>query len=201
MKIRKINPFTQPQMVEEIASVYQQSFGGEPWNEGYLCPVCKKIFARAPQIETCTVCRERSQIILMVEYWPISKIVSDFYSEMQKPDPICVVAQLDEVVIGFAWGYRVSANPDIDEHLDAPNLNQSLCGDFFYLDECAIVPNYQGKGIGKLLVFRILREQQQKQILLRTMDNSRMCSIIKNMGGETIQKISRGRIIMKLLTP
>ncbi len=201
MEIIKINPFEQPQMVEAIASVYQQSFGGEPWNEGYLCPVCEKVFARTLSINTCPACAEQSQTVLVVEYWPMSKVISDFYREMRKPDPICVVAQSDEEVIGFAWGYRVSASPDLDEHLDAPNLHQSLHGDFFYLDECALVPTYQGKGIGKLLVNYIFREQQQKQILLRTMNDSRMCSLTKHMGGETIQHISRGRIIMKLLTP
>ena len=51
MEIIKINPFEQPQMVEAIASVYQQSFGGEPWNEGYLCPVCEKVFARTLSIK------------------------------------------------------------------------------------------------------------------------------------------------------
>jgi len=187
-------------MVEAIASVYQQSFGGEPWNEGYLCPVCEKVFGRTPSVKICSACAEQSQAVLVVEYWPMSKVISDFYREMRKPNPICVVAHSDEEVIGFAWGYRVFANTDLDKHLDAPNLHQSLHGDFFYLDECALVPASQGKGIGKLLVSYIFREQRQRQILLRTMNNSRMCNLIKHMGGEILQHISRGRVIMRLLT-
>ncbi|MBL7058251.1 GNAT family N-acetyltransferase [Patescibacteria group bacterium] len=120
---------------------------------------------------------------------------------MMKPDPVCVIAQSDEGVVGFAWGYQVSASPELDEHLDAPNLHRSLNGDFFYLDECALVPAYQGKGIGKLLVSHIFCEQQQGQILLRTMSDSRMYNLIKHMKGETVQHISRERVIMKLLTP
>lgn len=201
MKIIKIDPFRQPEMVQAVAIAYQQSFGGEPWNEGYLCPVCEKVFSRTLNIKMCSICARQSETVLVVEYWPISKIISDFYREMKKPYPICVVTQSNEEVIGFAWGYRVSVNPALDEHLDAPNLHPALCGDFFYLDECAVVPFYQGKGIGKLLVDYIVRKQQQEQVILRTMDNSRMFRIIKKMGGETIQNISRGRVIMKLLTP
>lgn len=222
MKIIKINPFKQPQMVEAIASVYQKTFGGDPWNEGYRCPMCEKVFPRVPKLNLCPQCIEgsqsiltieywpnlkvcpicveqRSQTVLMVEYWPMSKIISDFYSEMMKPDSVCVVAQSEGGVIGFTWGYRVSANPDLDEQLEAPNLHQVLQGDFFYGDECALLPDWQGKGIGKLLVSHILSEQHQKQILIRTMNNSRMCNLIKRMGGEIIQEISRGRIIMKLI--
>jgi GNAT superfamily N-acetyltransferase len=201
MEITTINPFEQSQMVEAIASVYQQSFGGEPWNEGYVCPVCEKMFALKLGVKTCPACTEKSQTVLVVEYWPMHKIITDFYREMRKPDPICVVARSNEEVVGFAWGYRVSANPDLDEHLDAQNLHQSLHGDFFYLDECALVPACQGKGVGKLLVSHILREQRQRQIILRTMDDSRMCHLIKHLGGEILQSISRERCIMRLATP
>lgn len=199
MQIVRIDPFVQPEMVEAIVAVYQEVFGGEPWNEGYVCPVCEKVFARVPSIKTCPECAERSQTVLVVEYWPTNKVLSDFYREMRRPEPVCVVAQLGGRVIGFAWGYLVSANSDLDVHLDVPGLHQSLRGDFFYGDECALAPSHQGKGIGKLLVSRLFSEQQQKQVLLRTMDGSRMCNLIKHMGGETIQHTSRGRVIMRVV--
>lgn len=200
MKIIKINPFEQPKMVEAIAAVYQQSFGGEPWNEGYLCPLCESVFALPSSFKTCPNCAKRSISVLLVEYWPISKVVSDFYREMRKPNPICIVAQSDEQIIGFAWGYQISANQDLDNHLEAPSLHKSLHGDFFYLDECALMPSHQGKGVGKLLVKEIFRQQQQGRALLRTMNDSRMCNLIKNMDGQIIQPISRNRVIMQLLT-
>ncbi len=194
MEFVKVDPFKKPETVEEIALVYQQAFGGEPWNEGYICPVCEKVFPRTPSIKICPACN-----VLVAEYWPISKIIQDFYYEMMKSGSVCVIVQFCEKVVGFAWGYRISASPDLDKHLDAPNLHQLLDGDFLYLDECALVPAYQGKGIGKMLVNYILREQQQKEMLLRTMGHSRMENLIKNKGGEIIQRISRGRIIMKLI--
>ncbi len=200
MRINIVEPFKQLALVEAITSVYQQSFGGEPWNEGWLCPVCEKVFALSHSDKTCPECSKHSRTVLLVEYWPRNKVVSDFYHEMQKPDPICVVAQSDEKVVGFAWGYRVCVSPDLGQQLDAPDLHLSLKGDFFYLDECAVVPSCQGTGVGKLLVGYILEVQQQSQVLLRTMNDSRMCSLIKNMGGEIVQHISRGRVIIRLYT-
>lgn len=199
MKISRISPFKQPEMIEAIALIYQQSFGGEPWNEGYLCPVCERVFPQTPSIKTCPVCAEQTDSVLVVEYWPKDKVISGFYLDMKKPDPICIVAKSDEQVIGFAWGYRVSANPELDVHFEAPNLHQSLQGDFFYLEECALRSDCQGRGIGKLLVSHIFREQQQGQALLITMNDSRMCNLTKHMGGEIVQHISRGRVIMKLI--
>lgn len=197
MKIVTINPFSQPEMVRAIASAYQQSFGGTPWNEGYICPVCETTFARDESILICPLCEKQSQIVLKVEYWPTSKVITDFYREMKKPDPVCVVAQEKNVIVGFAWGYNVSASPDLDQHLDAPGVHTLLQGDFFYLDECALTPPYQGKGIGKILVDNIFHEQKQKQILLRTMNHSRMFNVIKQKGGSVIQHISRDRVIMR----
>ncbi len=203
MEIIKIDPFDQPSVVEAIASVYQQSFGGEPWNEGYLCPICGGVFASTPILKICPRCIEESRNVLVTEYWPMNKIISDFYREMRKPNAICVVAPSDSdtTIVGFAWGYRVSANVDLDDHLEAPGLHQSLHGDFFYLDECALTPSHQGRGVGKLLVNQIFHEQQHGRVLLRTMDSSRMCNLIKNMGGKIIQNISRSRVIMQLITP
>jgi GNAT superfamily N-acetyltransferase len=186
-------------MVEAIVSVYQQSFGGEPWNEVYLCPVCGKDFPHHPVLTTCPLCAERGQQVLVVDYWPRYRVVSDFYKEMRKPSPVCVTAEMDGGVVGFAWGYQVSATESLDEHLDAPGLHQSLHGDYFYLDECALTPQYQGKGIGKRLVTKIFEEQATGRILLRTMRDSRMHRIIEHMGGEIVQYISRDRIIMILI--
>lgn len=193
MNIVKIDPFGQSAKVKAIALAYQQAFGGEPWNEGYICPVCEKVFARVPSIETCSVCGD-----LVIEYWPIAKIVEDFQREMNKTDALCIVAMEQESVIGFAWGYRVSVDHTLDEHLDAPDVHRLLHGDFFYLDECALVPEYQGKGIGTVLVEQIFFQQPFKHVLLRTMRDSRMFSIVRHKGGNVVLSITRGRVIMTL---
>ena len=201
MKFSTINAFSQTSMVKAIAKVYQLSFGGEPWNEGYMCPICSKGFPRTLDKKVCDVCVENSREILLIDYWSMNKIITDFYREMSKPDAKCVVVQNVDLVVGFAWGYRITMNPEIDKHLDAPNVHTRLNhDDYFYLDECALLPSNQAKGIGKLLVSYIFQQQTQKQVVLRTKNNSRMCSIIKQMGGRVIQHISNDRVIMTLQT-
>jgi GNAT superfamily N-acetyltransferase len=200
MEITAISPFKQPEVVEAIASVYQQAFGGDPWNEGYLCPLCGSVYARVTGIKVCPACTQGSREVLVVEYWPKSIIVSDFYREMCKPDALCLVAYLKSEIIGFAWGYRVFVNQEYDSYVEAPNLHKLLQGDFFYLDECALVPEYQGKGLGTVLAKHIFREQKERRVLLRTMNSSRMCTMVQHAGGEIVQHISRGRVIMQLLT-
>jgi len=201
MRIIRIDPFSQPLAVNAIAIAYQQAFGGDPWNEGFSCPICKAIFPRTGNLTMCPECEKRSESILLVDAWPMNQIISDFYAEMKKDDSICIVAKINKHIVGFAWGYQVSANPDLDSYLDAPGVHASLQGTFFYLDECALIPSYQGKGIGKKLVQHIFREQEEGQILLRTLNNSRMQRIIKGAGGAVIQHISRERVIMKLTLP
>lgn len=200
MYITRVNPLTDPEAVQGIVSVYRASFGGAPWNEGHRCPVCEKVFALTPDLEVCPSCAERAMTVLLVDYWPASTVISDLYREMGRSDPICMVARADGgEVIGVAWGYKVSVNHELSDHLDAPGIHEALRPeDFFYLDECALTPSHQGKGLGKLLVHRIFQEQRHGQALLRTLMDSRMYKLITNMGGRTIQEISRGRVIMKV---
>ena len=164
MEITQINPFTQPEVIKQIATVYQAAFGGAPW----------------------------------YETWALETIISDFTSEMKKPGAICVVAEVKNRIIGFAWGYTVTPSKDLDEHLDAPDAHKNLAGDYFYLDECAVTPVFHGRGIGKRLVQTIFATQQHKEVLLRTKDGSRMCNLITQMGGIIIQYISEERVIMRV---
>ena len=132
------------------------------------------------------------------EKWEISTIISDFDKEMMKPGAICLVAETNANVIGFTWGYNVLSSPKLDEHLDAPELHQQHKGKYFYIDEAAVVPDYQKKGIGRELVTKIL--DGREQVLLRTKVEGPMFNLVIKMGGEVIQRISRERVIMKIMT-
>ncbi len=198
MEIKKIKPFTQMEIVTEIVSLYQETFGSSPWNEGYKCPVCGLIASLSYQSKICPACLEQDRRILMIEYWPKSKIISDFYSEMRKPKALCLVAQEKNKLIGFAWGYEVMLNQEFAIYLEAFSIHEILSGKFFYLDEVAVGPRYQGHGVGKKIIKQIFAEQTQPKILLRTLDNSQMFNLIKHLGGEIILNISRERVIMAL---
>jgi GNAT superfamily N-acetyltransferase len=201
MDILSIKPFESPDTVREIADVYRKSFGGPPWNEGYLCPACGRTYPLSAKEDLCPACAERSNSILLAEHWPIGRVISDFYHEMTKSDSICVIARSGGHVIGFAWGYAVLSGPDLDMHLDAPGLHESLCGRYFYLDECAVAPDFQGKGIGKTLLREILDRRTEDRVILRTKDRSPMFYLTEKEGGRTIRHISDERVIMRLSRP
>lgn len=199
----RINFLSDLNTVRGIVNVYQKSFGDEPWNEGYRCSLCETSFPLSFVAKRCPCCASKGEVSLLVEYWPKEKIFSDFYSEMNKPGSICVVrhgpmSRCGCEVIAFAWGYDITIDSESEKHLDAPSLGKLVSGTFFYLDECAVAPEFQGQGLGKLLVKEIFSEQPREQILLRTMNNSRMHKLILHLGGEVIMQISRDRVIMKL---
>ncbi len=198
MNIRRIEPFCEPEVVKHLAWVYQQTFGREPWNEGYQCPVCKDVFSLSFGEKICPTCFNLGKTILLTPYWPPGKVISDFYQEMLKPEALCLVAQKGKNIVGLVWGYVVTITQETELHLEAPGLSDLLKGDFFYLDEAAVLPAYQRKGIGKKLICQIFSTQRNKKILLRTLKGSQMFYLIKGLGGKAILKISRGRVIMSL---
>jgi len=196
--VQKVEPFSDPETVRGIVAAYQRTFGGEPWNEGYVCPVCGEIFPLAKMDILCPSCTAQGRAVLLTEYWPTSKVTSDFYREMEKPEALCFVAKDDDAIVGFIWGYRMVVDEHIDDHLESPGLSQLIDGSFFYLDDAAVIPEYQGKGIGKQLVARMIQEQPQKNILGRTLDQSRMFRILTGFNGKTVLHITRNRVIMAI---
>ncbi len=200
MEKARIDPFRDIHDVEAItAHAYPKIFGGSPWNEGYRCPVCKTEFPLSYTETICPLCREKkSWSVLLVECWPRSQVVSDFYREMAKPNALCLAIMKEGKIICFAWGYERTIDQKIDDALEAPGLHQLLSGTYFYLDEVGVLPEYQGKGIGTKMTAWICRAQKQKKILLRTKKDSPMFHIVRKMGGRTILKISKSRVIMIL---
>ncbi len=202
MEIVKINPFEQPEVVMEIAKVYQETFGGAPWNEGYLCPVCGEYFALSCESKkTCPACSSNNSSVNLIHYWPTEKVVSDFYQEMKKEASVCLVAYLDSEIVGFAWGYKIIMCENTDKYLGFLGLNQKLGeGEFFYLDEVGIKPNNQCKGFGRKIIEHIFHQQNEKNILLRTMIDSQMYFLIKKMGGENVLSLPGSKKIIMTLS-
>lgn len=198
ISIQQVEPFSDHEAVRGIVAVYQRTFGGEPWNEGYICPVCGDAFPLAETCALCPSCTGRGSSVLLVDHWPTSKVISDFYREMMKPEALCLAAKDGDKVVGFIWGYRMVVDEHIDDYLEAPGLSRLLRGEFFYLDDAAVVPEYQFQGIGKKLVARMLHAQPEKRILARTLDQSRMFRILTDFNGKTVLDITKNRVIMAI---
>lgn len=192
----RIDPFRDHSTVAEIVSVYQAAFGGDPWNEGYLCPVCDSVLPLNAEANYCPTCAVEGKRIALVEYWPRHKVTKDFYAEMSRRDARCVVAKQDSNVVGFAWGYRITVSKELDTYLGAPGLCERIEGEFFYLDECAVAPALQGNGVGTQLVRAVCGAER---VLLRTKQGSCMHTIVCSMRGEIVQHISNNRIIAQMV--
>jgi len=198
MNITAMDPFEDSGTVLAIAKVYRQAFGYEPWEEGYKCPVCNRTFDLSYTGSTCPWCINTGKSVLLVEYWPINQVVSDFYGEMRKTGAICLVAYEDSSLVGFAWGYQVVVDQKLAQHLEAPSLERSVSGCAFYLDETAVLPKYQKRGIGTELVHRIFVARSEPTLLLRTLRGSPMHHLVEEMGGRIVFGISRGRVMMEI---
>jgi len=201
MEIRKIDVLSDPNAVLKIAKVYKETFGFEPWNEGFVCPVCSKTYPLSVQSSFCPSClRSRKEwLVRLVEFWPESKVIADFYQENIKGNALCLVIEEKKQIVGFVWGYGMDISPKTATKIEAPELANTYRREVFYLDECGVLPEFQGRGYGKAMVQRILAEQPYDILILRTLENSVMRRLIENLGGEKILSIFEGRIIMKLI--
>lgn len=199
VQIAQIEPLKNPETVAAIVSIYQQSFGSEPWNEGYRCPVCEHVVPLGNNDSTtCSACDTQGNLIPMVLYWPTEKVLCDFYREMSKKDAVCLVAKDGEKIVGFAWGYKIEMNASMDAHLDAPGLHALRQGLLPYLDEVAVSLPYRQRGIGELLVCAFKHSQAGQPILLRTKSGSPMSRLVAKMHGSILLDISRERIIAEI---
>ena len=200
MKIFKFNPFTQPELVQKIALVYKETFGGAPWNEGYKCPVCAVNLPLQVEEKICPFCLQEGKSIHLVNYWPVDQILSDFYQEMSRPESICLAVEVGSAIVGFAWGYQIVLNQETEEYLGSSGLCEKFKDQvFFYLDDVGIKPDTQCKGFGRKIIEQIFAQQKEKNILLRTMEVSQMFHLIKKMGGEKIYSISGSNKIIMML--
>jgi len=140
-----------------------------------------------------------------MEFWTTTQIITDLYRELCKPKAECFIAKENNCIVGFAWGYLMSVvvsppnetNP-IDLTLDAPGLGQIISGEYFYLDECAVLEEHRGQGIGKKLTETLCHSQTEIPKLLRTKHGSIMENLVTGLGGKTLLKISRERVIMTI---
>ncbi len=124
--------------------------------------------------------------------------MDDFYKENTKKNAVCLVAENQGQVLGFVWGYGMELTAENALRIEAPEL-RIIWGEVFYLDECAVLPEFQGQGVGKPMVKKILSEQPYDIMILRTLEGSVMQRLIESLGGEKIMTITKGRIIMKIV--
>ncbi|MEI6191069.1 MAG: GNAT family N-acetyltransferase [bacterium] len=146
-----------------------------------IASVYKEVFSREPWNEV----------------WAIDQIVADFKKEMLKIGAVCYLAQEQKKIVGFTWGYNIYVDEKIDVYLDSPGLYDIIGPQkYLYIDEVAVLPEFQNKGIGKSLVTSMCGDNNSLPVLLRTKDNSPAHKMFLGLGGKVVLNISRERVIM-----
>lgn len=195
IEIKKIDPFQDHQLIPQIARVYRETFAANPWYEGAKCPVCEGREFVSMIGSVCPYCSPEKKVI-MLEFWPEAEVVRDFYKEMSKPEAVCLVAIQMGCVAGFAWGYQLKINREVCQKLGAEHLlHRHAFDEVFYIDEVAVHPDYQSRGIGKSLTTMII-EGQALPKLLRTKAGSKMQDISLSLGGKIITDASDDRVMI-----
>jgi hypothetical protein len=196
VQIKQLDPNATDLPLDRIIYIYRQAFGEAPWNEGYKCPKCESEFPLAETSKVCPRCVLTGESVYLVEYWPYDIVLADFEAQMKMPNAICLVAEIAGEVVGFAWGYDVLMSEELAEKIEAPRVARKLDGRFFCLDECAVEPCLQIKGIGKSIVRQIRSMERTQRFLVRTRSDCKMYPLLMHMGAEVVEKITRNRVIM-----
>lgn len=98
------------------------------------------------------------------EVWSAEEIIKDLEFARSQPNPIVLVAEIDNKLVGVTWGYQLPLEkfPFLDGKVDERAS---------YMDETAVLPEKWGKGIGPLLgreYLRVAEQQGMSEIVLRT---------------------------------
>jgi GNAT superfamily N-acetyltransferase len=148
-----------PSFAEKIyplAVCYQRAYGySNAWNEGMKCETCTKPGqpVKFNFSENRTHCDKHHKL---VEFWSIQDIIEDLRVNLQKTGAVCVIAQLDNRVLGGTLAFAQSPE-DMEKYLDLPNLALKLRQlfpeqeIFFYLAELFTDPDFEGRGVGSKL--------------------------------------------------
>lgn len=139
----------------QMADVYREAFGGDPWYEVFACNGCGN-FTRFDGV--CPHCQGTS----FGEAYPKGDLVENYFPHMvtQYMPGLLTLTHGAEGVIGFTTGGAATLGQLIvDKYKGNPQIAQSILERtgldpetvLFYENETCILQAYQGKRIGDLL--------------------------------------------------
>jgi GNAT superfamily N-acetyltransferase len=190
------NPYMQPDTVADIVDVYRDVFTEDPWNEGFECPKCGTAYHKRAKKRLCDSEECKGLRVMLVEPWTVSRVTSDIYRETTTAGAKCLLAYKRRRLVGFAWGYPKTVTPEVCKKLDASGLEQQLRGDYFYVDEVAVLPNYRKRGIATRLFAKLI-DGENNRVFLRTHAGTKsLRPLAEKAGMKIVMSISRNRVIM-----
>lgn len=151
----------------QMASVYKDAFGGPPWFERFVCPICG---AYERSQGECPNCGKEP----MNEAYPTDYLVKDYFPQMvAKFTPGCFITATDQngVLKGFSTGGYTTLESLVATKYDSNSqILRSIAErtkirpgtGLFYDNETCIDPKYQKQKIGR----KLSEERQRAAISL-----------------------------------
>lgn len=112
-------------------------------------------------------------------------------------EAICIVQLKEKKLIGFAWGYKIPADQELESF--GIKTRRILEGDYFFIERIFIEPHADWQDTGRKLIEQILRTQTCEKVLLHIKKESLAFELIPQMGGWVVWPIQQGtRFFMQL---
>lgn len=105
-------------------------------------------------------------------------------------EAVCIVQLKKEKLIGFAWGYKIPADQELEGF--GIKTRRILDDDYFFIERIFIEPHADWQDTGRKLIEQILNIQTCKEILLCVEKENHAFEAIVKMGGEIAWSIRRG---------
>ena len=138
----------------QLIECYRDVFADEPWNEWLKCPNCEKYWGTKDRGLLSSFGFRHCDTPL-VDFWPREQLVSDLYHEIT-PEASCWLAMQGEKVVGFCWGYPITAQ----KAEETTQLKLGIDSDeiIAYQDEVGVLSAYRGQKIAKEMIARRLED-------------------------------------------
>lgn len=152
-------------LFSSLIKCYQQVFATEPWFEWMRCLKCPDLkwgIEKKTEVQRanflCPRCHSK-----LIEFWPEQIVRQDILHEISMDLCSFWVAEFDERVVGFCWGYAITPDAlEIKLENDglADRVRQFSNGHHdhvAYQDELGVLKEFRGHGLAKRMV--VLRLQ------------------------------------------
>lgn len=156
----RFTPQADVYITAQLIECYRDVFAEDPWNEWLQCPKCKTYWGKKDEGTLVTVGFKHCDTGL-VDFWSRDQVAHDLNHEINH-ESSCWLALHGEKVIGFCWGYPITAEKLQKKLQDRRDLEKKLTDTYdpvelmAHQDEVGVLSEFRKRGIAKELVLRRL---------------------------------------------
>jgi len=143
------------------------------------CITCGREYGINQVPNVGAICKKCENPLELEEFWSSKDIQQDLEFAISQPCPLILVAENDDGLCGFTWGYQLPFEK-------FPFLDGKIIENSSYMDEIAVRGNKRLKGIGMTLGREYLQtasNQSLDSVVLRTDEtNVASMTLFKKLG-------------------